>query len=127
MFLNRPLDHINLTVPHLEEASEFYTKVLGFKKIAQFHNNGKNFLFLTDGNLTYELMENPEVPKGTLDHVAYTSTDLEKDYQYFKELDPTLLMGEIALAAGLFDHGMYYFFVKSPSGERVEFCQKKES
>lgn len=125
VFFQRKLDHINITVPDLEKGVEFYTKVLGFQEIQRFMNREKVFVFLTDGNVTYELMERDDVPQGTFDHVAYSSTDLQADYDYFMKTDPSLLMGEIGFAAGLFEHGMYYFFVQGSNGERVEFCQRK--
>lgn len=125
-FTGREIDHLNLTVTNLEQAVKFYTDTLGFEVQHRFHNNGKDFVFLSDGNLTYELMESPTVTHGTLDHIAYVSEDIQQDYDYFKSLKPSPLLGEIGLAEGLFDHGMYYFFIGGNDGERVEFCQKKQ-
>lgn len=124
---DRVVDHWNVTVPNLEEALAFYVGVLGFREEARFFNNGMNFVFVTDGNMTYELLEKPEVTQTTFDHVAYVSEDIQADYEAFKKEDPSLLMGEIGLAEGLFEHGMYYFFIKGCHGERVEFCQKKQA
>lgn len=123
----KAIDHINITVPNLQDGLDFYVGVLGFREEARFENNGMQFAFVSDGTVTYELLEKAEVEKGSFDHIAYVSEDIQKDYADFMAKDPSLLMGEIGLAEGLFEYGMYYFFVKGACGERVEFCQKKKA
>ncbi len=124
-FFQRPIDHLNVTVPNLAKALDFYTKVLNFKVVEQYKKNGMEFVFITDGTLTYELMQNTSVSQATLDHIAYVSTDIEADYKYFQDTDPSVLLGEIGFVDFLFENGVYYFFIKGAGGERIEFCQKK--
>lgn len=122
---NRPIDHINLSVPNLDDAVEFYTNTLGFKIVGEFQKGDMKFVFVSNGTITYEIMQKTEFQIGTLEHMAYSSTDLQKDYDYFKSVKPDILMTEINFVAELFDNGMNFFFIKSPTGERIEFCQRK--
>lgn len=124
-FFERPIDHINLSVPNLNDAVEFYTKTLGFKIVAEFQKGEMKFVFVSNGTISYEIMQNPGFQVGTLEHMAYSSIDLQKDYEYFKSLDGDIVLTEINFVKELFENGMYYFFIKSPTGERIEFCQRK--
>lgn len=124
-FYERPIDHVNLSVPNLEEAVEFYTKTLGFKNIGEYQKGEMKFVFVSNGTISYEIMQKPEFGVGTLEHMAYSSPDLQKDYDYFMNLDKDMVLTEIGFVQELFEKGMYYFFIKSPTGERVEFCQRK--
>lgn len=120
-FFNREIDHINLTVPNISQAISFYTDILGFKITHQFDINGMNFVFISNGTISYELIENPSV-NGTLEHIAYSSQNLQKDHDYFKSKN--LQVTPINFLPGLFDNGMHYFFLLSPTNERIEFCSK---
>lgn len=119
---NRPLDHINLGVPNLEEAITFYTETMGFKVVNRFKGS-KEFVFITDGNITYELLENTELENTVFGHIAYVSEDIKKDYEHFKELG--IVTTELGYLDFLFDNGMYYFFIKGAGNDKIEFCQKK--
>lgn len=121
---NRKLDHINLTVPNLEKAVKFYTETMGFKVSNRF-KEGMEFVFITDGNTTYELMENPTLSETVIDHIAYVSTDINQDFEYFKNLD--LVTTDIGYVDFLFEDGVYYFFIKGAGNEKIEFCQRKEA
>ncbi len=124
-FTKRPIHHINLTVPNLEKAVDFYTKVLNFNVTNKFKSpTGMEFIFLSDGTTTYELIENTQLSKTTVDHIAYCSENIQADYQYFTENTPELLLGEVNFIDFLFEKGVYYFFIKSVTGERIEYCQK---
>lgn len=124
-FFERPIDHINLSVPNLDKAVDFYTKVLGFKVVAEFNKGSMRFVFVSNGTISYEIMEQAGLDVGILEHMAYSSNDIQKDFDYFKNLDSNMLLSDICFIQELFDNGMYYFFIQSPTGERVEFCQKK--
>ena len=119
------IDHINLTVPNIEEAISYYTSKLNFTLRDRYEKNGLQFIFLTDGNTVYEIMENPNLREAYIDHIAYVSEDIEADYNYYKQLDSSLLLGPIGYVDFLFEEGVYYFFIKGVCGEKIEFCQKK--
>ncbi|ONI37660.1 hypothetical protein AN639_12130 [Candidatus Epulonipiscium fishelsonii] len=119
----KKIDHINVTVPNLEKAIEFYTNVLGYKVTHKFKGNDMEFIFVSDGNVTYEIIQG-DVSQAKFDHIAYVSEDIKADYNYYKNLDSNLLQGEVNYLDFLFEAGMYYFFIQGPNGESIEFCQK---
>ncbi len=122
----RPIDHINISVPNMQKALDFYTKTLGFT-IKERYQGPTEFVFITDGTTTYELMENPTLAQSSIDHIAYVSEDIKADYAHFLSIDPSLLLGEVGYADFLFENGVYYFFIQGPGQERIEFCQKKSA
>ncbi len=124
-FIKRPIHHINLTVPNLEKAVDFYTKTLNFDITDKFKSpTGMEFIFISDGTTTYELIENSQVSSAVVDHIAYCSDDIQADYKYFLENTPELLLGEVNFINFLFEKGVYFFFIKGVTGERIEYCQK---
>lgn len=125
-FYNRKIDHINLSVPNLEEAVEFYTKILGFKIIGEYQKGEMKFVFVCNGSLVYEIMQK-EFETGLLEHLAYTSDDIQKDYDYFIGINKDMVLTDICFIQELFENGMYYFFIKTPTNERIEFCQRKSN
>ena len=121
----RKLLHVNLSVKDLEKELDFYIETLNFKVIERYDNGNREFVFISDGNVTYELFEKEGIEATTFDHIAYESEDIEADYNHFKNMEPCPLTTEIGYADFLFDNGVYYFFIKGPGNERIEFCQKK--
>lgn len=122
---HKPVDHINLQVPNLEKAIAFYTEVMNFEIRDRYKGSGKEFVFLTNGDVVYEVLENTSVTETVMHHIAYATENIEEEYQYFKELGGDLLQGEIGENDFIFGTGLYYFFIKSPCGELIEYCQKK--
>ncbi len=121
-YFNRELDHINLQVPNLEDAVKFYTEVMGFKIVNRYHGNDKDFVFITDGNITYELIGNKDIKETIIQHIAYTSKDIKADYEYFKKLD--LITMELKQLDFLYENGVKIFFIKGPDGKKIEFVQR---
>ena len=119
--LNRPLDHINLNVPNMKEAVKFYTETMGFEVVNRF-KQGMEFVFITDGNMTYELIENTQIQNAVIDHIAYTSEDIKADYEHFSKLG--LTTGAMGYIDFLFENGVTYFFIRGVANEKIEFCQK---
>ena len=119
--LNRKLDHINLAVPNMEQAIRFYTEVLGFKIIDRF-KNGMEFVFISDGNITYELIENSMLKETIFDHIAYVSEDIKADFEYYNGLGITTT--PLGFVDFVFENGVHYFFIKGAGNEKIEFCQK---
>lgn len=124
MTKQRKIDHINLMVPDMEKALAYYTEVLGYKITGRYINGGKDFAFLTDGNETFEFLEDKEITKSVMDHIAYAVEDIKVEYEYFQSIDSELLLTEIGFVPFLFENGMHYFFIKGANGERIEFCQR---
>ncbi len=123
--ISRSIDHINISVPHMEKALDFYTNTLGFTIKERYTGAGMDFVFITDGSTVYELLENTALEKAKIDHIAYISEDIEADYAHFKNKDASMLLGEVGFVDFLFENGVYYFFIQGPGQEKIEFCQKK--
>lgn len=121
----KKLHHINIKVPNLEKAIKFYTETMNFEIRDRYTKGEMDFVFVTDGNVVYELLEDTSLQQAYFDHIAYESDDIQKDYNYYKNLDPNLILNEIGFIDFLFEDGMYYFFIKGAGDEKIEFCQKK--
>ncbi len=122
-FFERELHHISLFVPNLEKAADFYTGTMGFKIKDRFKSDSNDeFIFITDGHVTYELIEKPEYENTVIDHVAYVSEDIKAEYDYFNKLGLTTT--QLNRADFLFENGMAYFFIKGAGNDKIEFCQK---
>lgn len=120
----REIDHLNLQVPDLEAALKYYTEVMGFEIKHRFSGPKSDFVFATDGTITYEIVEKPNIEVGVFDHIAYVSKDINADFEHFSKLG-LVTSAKIGFVDFLFDAGMYYFFIKGSAGERIEICQKK--
>lgn len=121
----KKFDHINIKVPDLEKAIKYYTETMNFYIRDRYTKGDMDFVFITDGDMVYELLEDKNSEQAYFDHIAYQSDDIEKDYNYYKNLDPNLLSTEIEFIDFLFENGVYYFFINGAGNEKIEFCQKK--
>ena len=54
--------HLALKVENLEEATEFYEKVFGFKEVETRKTRDHISRHMTDGKLDFKLMKNDEGP-----------------------------------------------------------------
>lgn len=115
------LHHINIMVPNLEEAVSYYKEILGFKEVARFSGN-MTFVFVSDGKVTYELIEDSSLTQGFFDHIAYQSDDIENDFRKYEEMGITTTT--LNTIPYLFSNGVKYFFIKGSTGEKIEFCQE---
>lgn len=120
--MNRTLDHINLKVPNLEQSIAFFTEHMGFVVTERF-KQGMEFVFLSDGNVTYELLEDQTLQGAIIDHLAYVSEDIQKDYAYYEALGMTTT--SISCVDFLFENGVEYFFIQGKGNEKIEFCMKR--
>ncbi len=122
----RKFHHLNVSVLDLEKELAFYTETLNFEILERYEKDGREFVFITDGSIVYELFEKEGIESALFEHVAYESEDIEADYNHFKNMNPCPLTTEIGYADFLFEKGLYYFFIEGPGKERIEFCQKKK-
>ncbi len=115
------LDHINLNVVNIEDALSFYSE-LGFKIIGDF-NLGRRFVYISNGETTYELFEDSSLSETTIGHIAYVSEDIYKDYESLK--------GKVEFITGintineLWDNGVDYFLFKGVNNEIIEYIKKR--
>lgn len=79
MLRGRSLDHIGIASVDVEADVQYYIDVLGFRVIGHFGT----CYFIQNGGTIYEIFsrkEQPEAAIGKIDHIAYTSRDIEVDY-----------------------------------------------
>ena len=128
--LNLPMDHIGLHCSDVEENAKWYQEMLGFRVAGKFPGKGgHNVYFLenpSDGKM-YEISQRDQLPGGAttrVDHIAYRSEDLERDYTYCKEHGYKIVSDEIEVSMNFWEKGSRCFKIESPCGEMIEICQK---
>jgi len=128
MLKNRKLDHIGFGTNNLEETVKWYTKELGFKVIGSCTApDGTPIKFLKGPEFTYEIYQpvkgvNPKTA-GKVDHIAFVSDDIEKDYKECMKKGYKESTKGIQGIPSAWKKGNRYFKVFSVSGEEIEFCQ----
>ena len=126
MFENRPMGHIGLATPCIEETVKWYMDVLGFQLIGSFTTPaGEPVRFLQNGSIVYEIFQpiGGVAAPGKIDHFSFDSEDIEADYAYCLEKGYEFEEEGIHEIPTFWAHGVRYFKIMSPSGEPVEFCQ----
>jgi hypothetical protein len=94
------------------------------EKSAFIFENIHNVYFLenpSDGKM-YEISQRDQLPGGAttrVDHIAYRSEELEKDYTYCKEHGYKILSDEIEVSPNFWEKGSRCFKIESPCA----FCQ----
>jgi lactoylglutathione lyase len=92
--------------------------------IQSCRKGGHNVYFLenpSDGKM-YEISQRDQLPGGAttrVDHIAYRSEELEKDYTYCKEHGYKILSDEIEVSPNFWEKGSRCFKIESPCA----FCQ----
>ena len=89
----------------------------------------RNVYFLEnpqDGKM-YEISQRDQLPGGAttrIDHIAYRSSDLEKDYEYCKTNGYKIVSDGIETSLNFWEKGSRCFKIESACGEVIEICQK---
>ena len=65
-----------------------------------------------------------EVQTTRIDHIAYRSSDLEKDYEYCKVNGYKIVSDGIETSLNFWEKGSRCFKIESACGEVIEICQK---
>ena len=119
------LQHIGLPVKNYEESCRFYEK-LGFENIYETRQpSGGKVAFYLMGNLQMEIYEAEGTTgrDGAIDHIALDCTDINMAYQEACGLGLPIVSDGIE-ELPYWEHGISFFHVKGPDGEKIEFCQK---
>ena len=101
--------------------------MLGFKVIGEFMSpDNEPIKFLQNGDLVYEMWQpapglTAAFP-GKIDHICFESKDIEEDYRYCQEQGYTFEEEGIQ-ELPVWENGVRFFKIMSPTGEPVEFCQ----
>ena len=126
MIQNRKLAHIGLPTNDIEATVNWYIDVLGFRLIGAFTSPaGEPIRFVKNGDLVYEIYtpNGGTATPGKIDHLSLESTDIEADYAYCVRQGYTFEAEGIQELPTVWEKGVRYFKIMSPSGEPVEFCQ----
>ena len=128
------LQHLGLPVTNLERSRDFYLN-LGFEeKLRQDlapQEAPTRVSFMQKGNLTIELYEEPGEKRdeigtrrdGHIDHFALDVLDIESAYAELSAAGFEILEKDAPVFLPFWAHGVRYFTVRGPDGEKVEFNQ----
>lgn len=128
MIKNRKQGHIGLATNDIEADAKWYQDVLGFELIGDFHApDGTPIKFLKNEDTVYEMFQPgkklDDAVAGKIDHYCFESQDVEKDYAYCVAQGYKITTDGIEGIPTLWEKGVRYFKIQSPTGEQLEFCQ----
>lgn len=118
------LQHIGIPTDDTEKTVRFYES-LGFSLLCQTKNpsTGGEVDFLRLKNLTVEIWADTSAGKaGAIDHIALNVTDVDGAFQEMKKSGFHLLDKSVRFLP-FWDHGIRFFTIEGPNGERIEFNQ----
>jgi lactoylglutathione lyase len=130
----RGLQHIGLPVTNLERSRTFYAG-LGFEEAMRTDLPGASeaiqVAMMQHEGLTIELYqleqeERQAVAKrtdGHLDHIALDVMDIEQAYNEIRAAGLEILEENAPVFLPFWEHGVRYFTIRGPDGEKVEFNQ----
>lgn len=117
--------HVGIVVRDMDEAVDFYTKVLGCEVHSQHQDETIEFALLRAGSQEIELLkfpdDNKERKEGVISHIAFAVEDIIKEINRLKDLGINLTSDQPREVMG----GMKIFFFTGPSGESIEYLQPK--
>lgn len=118
------LQHIGLPSKDVEKTKSFYES-LGFTTLFETERHGHMLRFFVQKGLVLEVYysEKPALKDGAWDHVAIDVSDIEKTLEEVHKLGYKELENGIQ-DMPIFEHGVRYFTIRGPNGEKVEFNQK---
>jgi catechol 2,3-dioxygenase-like lactoylglutathione lyase family enzyme len=128
------LQHLGLPVTNLERSKAFYAQ-LGFTETMRTDIQAQpeviQVAMMEHENFTIELYQLgqedlQEIAKradGHIDHVALNVLDIEKAYAEIKAAGLEILEDNAPVFLPFWEHGVKYFTVRGPDGEKIEFNQ----
>lgn len=128
------LQHLGLPVTNLERSKDFYAR-LGFSEAMrtdiQPQSEVIRVAMMQHENFTIELYQLgqedlQEIAKradGHIDHVALIVLDIEQAYAEIKAAGLEILEDNAPVYLPFWEHGVKYFTVRGPDGEKIEFNQ----
>ena len=130
----RGLQHIGLPVTNLERSKAFYAQ-LGFVEAMRTDlpraSEAIQVAMMQHEGLTIELyqleeQERQEIAKrtdGHIDHIALDVIDIEQAYNEIRTAGLEILETDAPVFLPFWDHGVKFFTIRGPDGEKVEFNQ----
>jgi catechol 2,3-dioxygenase-like lactoylglutathione lyase family enzyme len=128
------LQHIGIPVTNLERSKAFYTQ-LGFVEAMRTDIPGASepirVAMMRHEKLTIELYQLDQEERqalskrtdGHIDHIALDVVDIEKAYVEICAAGLEVLEDAAPVFLPFWDHGVKYFTIRGPDGEKVEFNQ----
>lgn len=128
------LQHIGIPVTDLERSKAFYIQ-LGFVEVMRTDIPGAlepiRVAMMQHEKLTIELYQLDEEKRqaiskrtdGHIDHIALDVMDIEKAYAEICAAGLEVLEDAAPVFLPFWDHGVKYFTLRGPDGEKVEFNQ----
>jgi catechol 2,3-dioxygenase-like lactoylglutathione lyase family enzyme len=128
MIKNRRQSHIGIATNDIKAITRWFQDVLGCEPYGDFKApDGTPCIFMRGPDLFYEIYQpvtgvDPAVA-GKIDHIAYASEDIAKDYEYCKAQGYAFTTDGIQTIDEFWDNGVSYFKIACPTGQEIEFCQ----
>jgi methylmalonyl-CoA/ethylmalonyl-CoA epimerase len=129
------IEHIGIAVNNLEEAVDFYERVLGLKcyKIEEIADQKVKTAFLMAGETKIELLEStvPDGPIGKfiekrgegIHHIAFAVDDLRKHLDHATASGVQLI--DMVPRKGADNLDIAFLHPKSSNGVLIEFCENR--
>lgn len=130
----RGLQHLGLPVTNLERSKTFYAE-LGFVEVMRTSlpraSEAVQVAMMRHEDLTIELYqlepeERQEIARrsdGHIDHIALDVVDIEDAYEEVCAAGLEILEQDAPVFLPFWEHGVRYFTIRGPDGEKVEFNQ----
>jgi catechol 2,3-dioxygenase-like lactoylglutathione lyase family enzyme len=130
----RGLQHIGLPVTNLERSKDFYAQ-LGFEEAMRTDlpraSEAVQVAMMKHEGLTVELYqleqrERQGIAKrtdGHIDHIALDVMDIEQAYIEIRAAGLEILEADAPVFLPFWEHGVKFFTIRGPDGEKVEFNQ----
>ena len=116
------IHHVGISVPDVEKALDFYTRVLGFRQEETINLGGVNYYFVGDGNISIEI--EPSHTPGShphdngIGHIALAVDDLEVLAERLRQEKITFLV-----PPSQFRPDRKIAFIENPQGIRLQLIQ----
>ena len=128
MIKNRKQAHIGIATNDIDATVNWLQDVLGCELYGDYvAPDGTPCKFLRNPDIFYEIFQpvsgvDPAVA-GKIDHIAYVSDDIQKDYDYCKAQGYTFTTDGVQTMLDFWENGTSYFKIACATGQEIEFCQ----
>ncbi|KAF5438007.1 Catechol 2,3-dioxygenase [Candidatus Methanophagaceae archaeon] len=112
------LHHVTIEVSDIEEAFQFYTKILGFEELPtprKIKDNGIRWISLPGNQAIHLIESDSRAPESA--HMAIQVDDVEKWKKYLNDHHIEIHPPKLDI------YNAKRFFFKDPSGNRIEFVK----
>jgi len=120
------IQHIGIPTASLEKTLQFY-KSIGFETVHETRNpqDGARVVFLRLAGLTIETWESDKAcgTTGSIDHIALDVTDVDRVFAELEQNKSCRLLDAAPRFLPYWKHGLRFFTVEGPNGEKIEFSQ----